>query len=92
MDWTLLAGPRGRQPNLRLRTLLTVRPHEAIRVIMIISVHKDCGQPAVEIPHDFQPRRRPPYRLTCLSCLKEIEGVPDLMALEQRSQVKECLK
>ena len=53
---------------------------------MIIYHHKDCGDPAVEIPDDFAPERPTVFPFFCLHCLQEIEEESDLMVIEQMRQ------
>ncbi len=53
---------------------------------MIVYVHEDCGQPAVEIPDDFPPQMPTTFPFSCLYCLQEIEDVSDLKAIEQMGQ------
>lgn len=53
---------------------------------MKIYVHKDCGQPAVEMPDDFAPQAPSTFPLNCLHCLQDIQDQSDLMAIEQMGQ------
>jgi hypothetical protein len=53
---------------------------------MIIYNHKDCGEPAVEIPDDFAPEMPTVFPFSCLYCLQEIEDESDLMVMEQMRQ------
>jgi len=53
---------------------------------LIIYIHKDCGEPAVEIPEDFAPVIPTVFPFACLYCLQEIEDGSDLMAMEEMRQ------
>lgn len=53
---------------------------------MIIYLHKDCGQAAVETPDVVLPEVPTDFPLTCLHCLEEIADESDLTAIEQMSQ------
>lgn len=53
---------------------------------MMIYVHKDCGQPAVETPDAVLPEVPTDFPFTSLYCLEEIEDELDLTVIEQMSQ------
>ena len=54
--------------------------------IMIIYVHKDCGQPAVETPGVVLQEVPADFPFTCLYCLEDIEDESDLTVIEQMGQ------
>jgi hypothetical protein len=53
---------------------------------MIVYLHKDCGEAAVERPDAVLPEIPTEFPFICLSCLDEIEGPSDLTRVEVMSQ------
>jgi hypothetical protein len=53
---------------------------------MMIYIHKDCGEAAVERPDTVSPDVPTEFPFTCLSCLGEIEDESDLTAVQLMSQ------
>ncbi len=53
---------------------------------MMLYIHKDCGEAAVERPDTVMPEIPTGFPFTCLSCLGEIEDESDLTAVELMSQ------
>ncbi len=53
---------------------------------MMVYIHKDCGEAAVERPDAIRPEIPADFPFTCLSCLGEIEDESDLTTVELMSQ------
>lgn len=53
---------------------------------MMIYIHKDCGEAAVERPDTVTPDVPSAFPFTCLSCLGEIEDESDLNTVQLMSQ------
>lgn len=53
---------------------------------MIIYLHKDCGDPAVETPDTINAQVPDDFPFTCLSCLVEIEDESDIKVVEVMGQ------
>ena len=53
---------------------------------MMIYIHKDCGEAAVERPDAILPEVPTKFPFTCLSCLGEIEDESDLTVVQMMSQ------
>lgn len=53
---------------------------------MILYVHKDCAQPAVETSDAGLPEVPDGFPFPCLHCLEEIEDESELRVAEQMSQ------
>lgn len=53
---------------------------------MLIYLHKECGQPAVETPDVIEPETPGDFPFTCLFCLGDVEDESDLIAVERMSQ------
>ncbi len=53
---------------------------------MILYVHNDCGQPAVETSDAGLPEVPAGFPFPCLYCLEEIEDESELRVIEQMGQ------
>ena len=53
---------------------------------MMVYIHNDCGEPAVERPDTVLPEIPAGFPFICLSCLGEVEDATDLTAVQLMSQ------
>lgn len=53
---------------------------------MMIYLHKDCHEAAVERPDAVSPALPTEFPFTCLSCLGDVDEESDLVAVELMSQ------
>lgn len=53
---------------------------------MMLYIHNDCGETAVERPDTVMPELPTAFPFTCISCLGEIEDESDLTSAELMSQ------
>lgn len=53
---------------------------------MILYLHRDCGQPAVDTSDAGLPELPPGFPFPCLFCLDEIEDDSELLVVEQMGQ------
>ena len=54
--------------------------------VMMIYIHKACGEAAVERPDTVLPEVPTEFPFTCLSCLTEIDDESDLTAVQMTGQ------
>ena len=54
--------------------------------VMMLYIHNDCGESAVERPDTILPELPADFPFTCLSCLGEVGDPSDLTAVEMMSQ------
>lgn len=53
---------------------------------MILYLHRDCGQPAVDTSDAGLPELPSGFPFPCLYCLDEIEDDSELLVIEQMGQ------